>query len=394
MKRDPFVIISKGKDPYETTRRALKHFPFPDLKRRSILLKPNAARLALPGEGVTTHPLVVSATIDHLREHGIKEIVIGEGFIFGVDGQEAFRKTGFKEMSEKKGVRLIDLDRFEPAERIIPDGKLLKKVKISSALNEFDWVISIPVTKTHMHTQVTLSIKNMKGLLWQREKARLHQIRSDQRMGQRYKTLDLAISEMATTLMPDLAIIDGMVGMEKMGPAYGRPKELGVVLVSDHALSADAIAAQLMGFNPEEIPHLKLCSDRGLGEIQPQKISVQPKDYLKWKTPFEPSPSTLSISFPDVVLYDEGSCSGCLSTLLVFLREYHSQLDDYHLKDNNIHIGIGKHLKTCPEGTILIGDCTARMRKRGIFVQGCPPVSSQIMGALSQRKRGLSSNLY
>jgi uncharacterized protein (DUF362 family) len=383
---DPLVIISKGKDPYDTTRMALKRFPLPDLKKRRILIKPNAARLASPGEGVTTHPLVVSATIDHLRENGIKEITIGEGCIFGVDPQEAFRKTGLEEMSGKKGVKLIDLDRFDPAERIIPDGRLLKRVKVSSALNNFDWIISIPVMKTHMHTHVSLSIKNMKGLLWRREKARLHQLRSDKNIGRGHKALDLAISEMATILMPDLTIIDGTVGMEGMGPAYGKSKEMGIILVSDHALSADAVAARLMGFNPESIPHLKLCSEMGMGEIQLQKISIKPKDYLKWEIPFEPPPSTLSISFPDVVVYDEGSCSGCLSTLLVFLREYHSQLYGYHLEDKNIHIGIGKHLKICPKGTILIGNCTTRMKRRGIFVRGCPPVSSQIMRALSQKK--------
>jgi hypothetical protein len=186
--------------------------------------------------------------------------------------------------------------------------------------------------------------------------------------------------------MPDLTIIDGTVGMEGMGPAYGKSKEMGIILVSDHALSADAVAARLMGFNPESIPHLKLCSEMGMGEIQLQKISIKPKNYLKWEIPFEPPPSTLSISFPDVVVYDEGSCSGCLSTLLVFLREYHSQLDGYHLEDKNIHIGIGKHLKTCPDGTLLIGNCTMKMKRRGIFVRGCPPVSSQIMRTLSQKR--------
>jgi uncharacterized protein (DUF362 family) len=388
---DPLVVISKGRDPYTTARTALRRFPLPDLNKRRILIKPNAARLASPGEGVTTNPLVISATIDHLREYGAKEITIGEGFIFGVEARAAFDKTGMKEVSQSKGVKLINLDQFDPEERIIPGGKFLKKIRVSSAMNDFDWVVSIPVMKTHMHTRVSLSIKNMKGLLWRREKARLHQLRSNQKSSQTYKTLDLAISEMAILLRPDLAIIDGTVGMEGMGPAYGKPKKMGVVLVSDHALSADAVAARMMGLNPDSIPHLKLCSERGMGEIQLQKITIKPKDYLKWEVPFEPSPSTLSISYPDVVLYDEGSCSGCLSTLLVFLREYHSQLNDYHLKDKNIHIGIGKHLKICPEGTILVGNCTAKMKRRGIYVQGCPPVSSQIMEALSQSKRALSS---
>ncbi|RPJ00795.1 MAG: DUF362 domain-containing protein, partial [Deltaproteobacteria bacterium] len=185
----PLVIVAKGDDPYSTTKMALKRFPFPDLKGKRILVKPNAARLASPGEGITTHPSVVSATIDCLRENGAQDIVIGEGCIFGVDARDAFRMTGMEEISEKKNVKLIDMDRFGPAERSIPNGKLLKKVKVSSMLKNFDWIVSIPVMKTHMHTRVSLSIKNMKGLLWRREKAKLHHLRSNEKITRGYKEL-------------------------------------------------------------------------------------------------------------------------------------------------------------------------------------------------------------
>ena len=109
----------------------------------------------------------------------------------------------------------------------IPGGKVIQKVKVPSILKQFDFIISIPVMKTHMHTQVTLSIKNMKGLLWRREKARFHQLRCDEKITRGHRELDLAISEMASVLFPHLAIIDGTVGMEGMGPAYGTPKKDG-----------------------------------------------------------------------------------------------------------------------------------------------------------------------
>lgn len=380
--KDPLVIVSKGKDPYETTRRALRHLQLPSLKDRRILIKPNAARVALPGSGVTTHPLVVSATIDHLREKGAKDISIGEGCLVGVDAQAAFEQTGLREISATKKIPLIDLDRFDPMEKSIPDGTLLKKVKVSSALSQFNWIVSIPVMKTHMHTRVTLSIKNMKGLLWRREKVRLHQLRSDGRAKQEYKTLDLAISQMATILMPDLAIIDGTVGMEGMGPSYGKPKAMRTLVVSDHALSADAVASRLMGFNPESIPHLKLCSEKGLGEIHLENLSVKPKNYLQWESPFEPPPSQFSIPYPDVRVYDEGACSACLSTLIVFLKKYHAKLNPYYLDDQKIHIGIGKKLEHCPKGALLIGNCTSKKKRQGIFIQGCPPVASHIARTL------------
>lgn len=379
--KDSLVIVSKGDNPYETTKQILQIFPLPDLKSRKVLIKPNAARLASPGEGVTTHPLVVEAVIDYLKEKEVANIVVGESCIFGVNAQEAFRMTGMKGISEKKKLKLIDLDQVDPMEMMIPGGKVIKKIKVPGILKEIDFVISIPVMKTHMHTQVTLSIKNMKGLLWRKEKARLHQLRCDESTTRGYKTLDIAISDMASVLFPHLSIIDGTVGMEGMGPAYGRLKKMGMVLVGSNPLSTDAVATRLMGFDPEEVPHLKLSAERGLGEIRLKKISIQPKDYLKWETPFKPSPSKLSIPFPEIIVHDGGSCSACLSTLLVFLQEYHLQLGEYRLQDG-VHIGVGKHLNECLKGTILIGNCTTRMRSNGIFIQGCPPVASQISNTL------------
>lgn len=376
------IIVLKGKDPYQTTKKALQKLPLSNLKGKKILIKPNAARLAAHGEGVTTHPGVVAATIDHLRERGADNIVIGESCIFGVNAEEAFRVTGMQEVSEKTGVPLVDLDQGDPAEIVIPKGRLVKKIKVPALLKEVDFVISIPVMKTHMHTGVTLSIKNMKGLLWRKQKARFHHLGEDKHPSKNVKTLDVAISEMATVLFPHLAIIDGTVGMEGMGPAYGRAKKMGVVIIGENALSADAVAARLMGMAPETIPHLRLSAEKGLGEIRLEKIPVEPRDYLKWENPFAPPPSELSLPFPDVVVHDEGSCSACLSTLVVFLQKYHMHLGGYRLEDGHVHIGIGRHLKDCPKGTIGIGSCTAHMKKRGPFIQGCPPVGSQVLEAL------------
>jgi len=381
-KKNPLVVISKGEDPYETTKTALQKFPLQDLKGKRVLIKPNAARLASPGEGVTTHPLAVEATIDRLKGEGVADIMIGESCIFGVKPREAFRMTGMKGISEKKKVKLVDLDQIDSMEMMIPEGKVIKKIKVSAILKDVDFIISIPVMKTHMHTQVTLSIKNMKGLLWRREKARLHQLRCDESTARGYKTLDIAISDMASVLFPHLAIIDGTVGMEGMGPAYGRPKKMGIVLVGNNPLSTDAVATRLMGFDPMKVPHLKLSAKMGLGEIQLEQISIRPKDYLKWEAPFNPPPLKLSIPFPDIIVHNEGSCSACLSTLLVFLQNYHQQLEGFRLKDRKVHIGLGKHLKTCPEGTILLGNCSSKMKRTGIFVEGCPPIASQILKTL------------
>jgi len=382
----PLVFVSKGEDGYQTAFELLSRVPILDLEGKRVLIKPNAARMAGAGEGVTTEPGVVRAVIDFLKRRKTREITIGESCIFGVQAAAAFRKTGMEEVAREGGVSLLDLDRLDPLEIRIPRGKLLKKIKVSSILNKVDFVISAPVMKTHMHTRVTLGIKNMKGLLWRREKARFHHLSADRSVIRGEKELDVAIAEMATGFLPHLTVIDGMIGMEGLGPGYGRAKKMGVVVASENPLAADVVAARLMGFDPEEIPHLRLCHEFGLGEIRMDQISVDPTDFRKWENPFEPPPVRISISYPDVAVYDRGSCSACLSTLMVFLQSQRDCLNEYRLQDDKFHVAIGKYLQDFPEGTVLLGNCTQKFRDRGIFVQGCPPVSSQILETLRRKK--------
>ena len=67
-------------------------------------------------------------------------------------------------------------------------------------------------------------------------------------------------------------------------------RDMGIVVAGNNPLSTDAVAARLMGFHPERVPHLQLSAEKGLGEIRLENVSVQPEDYLKWESPFRSPP--------------------------------------------------------------------------------------------------------
>ncbi len=386
------VVVTKGKDPYENTREALSQISFTPLGGKRILLKPNAARLMTPEQGGTTHPAVVAAVIDHLRQYGCGEISIGESPILGVTVEEAFQLTGMKKVAQERGIPLIDLDEGEPFDLPVPEGLVVKNLKVVAEVRRADYIVSIPVMKTHMHTRVTLSIKNMKGVLWRREKVRLHQLLTPRQVVKGNKELDLAISDLASVLLPALAVIDGTIGMEGLGPTVGSPRNAGIIVVSEDPVSADAVASRLMGFPPQDIPHLRLISERGIGEIDLSRLDVEPDDYLLFEEKFEPPPEKISFEYPDVVKHERGACSACLSSALIFLKKYRPHLRDFYLADGKFHMALGKRLKKLPDGSIIIGNCAFRHRNKGIFVKGCPPVASQIYKILiSAKSRGKSA---
>jgi len=370
------VCVAHGNGPYANTREALKSIDLSQVQGKRVLLKPNVGRAAQPGQGITTHPEVVAAAIDLFREAGA-DLAIGESPITGVDVMEAFAETGIAAVAEARTCPLVDMDQRPFVEVQIPQAQVLPALKLCPELLEFDLVVSIPVMKMHMHTGITLAIKNMKGCLWRRSKVQLHMLPPVE--GSDEKPINIAITDMSSVLRPHLAIIDGTVGMEGLGPSAGQPKALDCVVVGVDAFAADAVACQLMGTSAEQIPHLRMGAERGYGTIDIDQLTVLPEHWREWISPFAQPPENLDFEFPGVTVLDKKSCSACQSTLLLFLQRYRDQLLDYFPSDETLNIAIGKGHAELPEGTLCIGNCTHCHKDTGPFVPGCPPVASEIL---------------
>jgi uncharacterized protein (DUF362 family) len=381
------VYVSFGENGYETTREVLRKLPFDFslLKSKRILVKPNAGRLVAPRLGINTSPEVVAGVLDFLLEMEIKDIFVGESCILGVKPLEALEKCGIAEEARKRNIEIVDLDAEKPKIVSIPRARAIKNLKVCKRALEADFIISVPVMKTHMHTQVSLGLKNMKGCLFGREKVRLHQLPEIENLPKPAKPLDMAIADLAKILLPDLSVIDGITGQEGLGPSAGNPVALGAVVASLNCLAADIVAAQLMGIDPQGIHHLQLAMSEINGRgIQIERFQVFPEDYKTRAVRFEPPPEKISFEFKNVRVEDVDSCSACLSSVLMFLKRYQENLADYYSEDDPLKIAIGKGVGPQKEGTLLIGNCTAKRKKGCVFVKGCPPVASDIMKAMKR----------
>ena len=374
------VAVVHGGGAYQNTLKALESFPLEAARSRRVLLKPNAGRLGKPGKGVTTHPEVVGAAIDAFRQAGA-DVAVGESPITGIKTMEALEITGIADETRKRNCPLIDMDIKPYVEMDIPGGRVLHNLKLCPDVLEFDYIVSIPVMKMHMHTDVTLSVKNMKGCLWRRSKVQLHMLPPIEGIDE--KPLNIAIADMASVLRPHLAIIDGTVGMEGLGPSAGEPKALDCVVVSADGFAADAVACRLMGTRAEDVAHLRLGAERGFGVIDIEKMEITPENWRDWSREFAFPPQNLSIEFPNVTVFDNKSCSACQSTLLLFLKDYGDKIFDYLPEGEKLNIAIGKGHTELPEKTLCVGNCTGGFKKKNMFVPGCPPVASEILKELT-----------
>ena len=380
----PAVFVSGGEGGYRNTRRALSNIDLSPAKGKRVILKPNAGRIAPRRGGVTVDPDVVAAAVDAFLEAGA-EVAVGESPIVSVSTMEAFEQAGIADVARERGCRLIDMDEREYVPVSLPEGIAITNLKVCPEVLEYDIIVSIPVMKMHMHTGVSLAVKNMKGCLWRRSKVDLHMLPPAK--GSEEKSLDIAIADMSGVLRPHLAIIDGTTGMEGLGPSAGKAKPANIIVVSADAFAADAVACRLMGTKADDIPHLRMGAERGYGVIDVGRITVRPDNWEDFVSPFEPPPSDLAVEFPQITILDENSCSACQSTLFLFLRRYGEKIFEYFPPDTRPRIAIGKGHESLEPGTLCVGNCTAKHKKDGIFVPGCPPVASEILNALSTEER-------
>lgn len=377
----PHVDVAFGDDGYRVTREVLSSVDLSRVSGAKVLVKPNAGRVAPPGSGTNTSPEVVAAVLDAFVEAGAI-VSVGDSPIAGVGPLEALEASGIAAVVRSRGLPLLDLDERPSVTVNLPDGRAIDRLKVCADVFEHDVIVSVPVAKTHMHTGVTLSVKNMKGCLWRRSKVTLHMLPPVE--GTDEKPLDVAIADLARVLRPHFAIVDGMIGMQGLGPSAGQPRFLGAVLAGPDPFAVDAIACCLMGRRAEEIAHLRLGAQAGLGVIDEAQIDVSPLDFASHAQVFESVPTDISLSFPNVRVVDENSCSACQSTLLMFLKRHGPLLLDYFPSERPVTIAIGKgHLAVDP-GTLCLGNCTAAHRATATFVPGCPPVVSTIHAVITR----------
>jgi len=262
----PRVLIEPA--GYDSCRPAvekvLEQFPL-DLSGKRILIKPNVLRSSKPDEGIVTHPAVVRAVVEAVEDRQPASIIVGDNpglFNYG-DNERCFEQTGL--MDAAKGYyHNIGND----SEQVDFDPSFLPWVSVSRAFFEADIIISLPKLKTHGLTIITGAIKNSYGMLPGGLKAKLHKAAgSPERFHE-------AIVEVFRLRVPDLFIMDGVVGMEGNGPASPDLRTIGRILASDNAVALDAVVAKMMGLDPSRLRFLHKAREIGLGDFSRESIEV------------------------------------------------------------------------------------------------------------------------
>jgi len=256
---------------------SLLEFKLP-MKNKTVLLKPNLVGLDPLGI-MNTHPAVIAAAREVFLRLGASQVLIGEGPAMDRDTEAIIESVRLREFAGPLARTFVDLN-VDDVERVPlkTHASRLKELYLPKTALGVDFLVSMPKLKTHHWAGVTLSLKNMFGVVpgscygW--PKNVLH-----------WAGIDRAILDINAVARPDFAIVDGIVGMEGNGPIQGTPRACGVLVFGDDAVAVDATCCRVMGLNPGRVKYLARAGTL-LGHIDAEKIQQQGESIGSVRQPF------------------------------------------------------------------------------------------------------------
>jgi len=221
-----------------------------DVRGKSVLLKPNLVDF-IPGVDINTHPLLVAAAAECFRRLGARSVAVAEGPGHQRDTELVLFESGFSDRLIEQRIPFIDLNRDELVRtKLRADYTGLGHLWLPCTVLDADFVVSMPKGKTHHWSGVTLSMKNMFGVVpgmkygW--PKNILH-----------WRGIQQSIVDICATVPVHFVIADAIMAMEGNGPLAGAPRPLHKVVLADDPVAADATCARLMGFDPQKVAHIR-----------------------------------------------------------------------------------------------------------------------------------------
>jgi len=248
------------------------------VKDKSVLLKPNLVSLDPKGL-INTHPVVIAAARECFLRMGAARVLVGDGPALDRDTEAIVESIRLREHFGALSGTFVDLN-IDDVQRVnLPTrASRLKELYLPKTCMGVDLLVSMPKLKTHHWAGVTLSMKNMFGIVpggcygW--PKNILH-----------WAGIDRAILDLNAAAKPDFAIVDGIVGMEGNGPIQGQPKASGVLVFGNDPVAVDATCCRVMGLRPEGVTYLQRAGTM-LGHLQVAKIQQVGETIVDVRQPF------------------------------------------------------------------------------------------------------------
>ena len=262
--------------------------------REQVLLKPNF--LSSTNQLASSHVDAMRGALDFLMStpQPPKEVIIAEGANESFSG-EAFQIFGYDALQVEYDIPIRLLDLHEETEwvetKVFLSGRESETVRMPKTVLDCPCTISVAIAKTHDACVVTLAMKNMiMGTIHKADRIKVHGYLShgDRVLPREAQTININLLRLSRFLRPDIAIVDGTLGLQGNGPGGTNSVQLGIAVASGDVFAADAVTSKAMGFEPMDIGLLNYANALGYGTADLNSIEIIGPDVDSIAIPFKP----------------------------------------------------------------------------------------------------------
>jgi len=266
----PDLAVARKGDPEQMVRAAVEslggmgRFVKPG---DVVVVKPNICASYHSYEyAATTNPWVVGAVVKMALESGAKQVKVMD-FPFGGTAEQAYRASGIQAEVQKAGGKMVVMSNIKFVETAIPNGKDMKSARIYDDVLRADVLINVPIAKNHELALLTLGLKNLMGVIYDRPYMHIN-------LGQR-------LADLSTRVPSNLVIVDAVRMLMAHGPTGGNladVKKADTIIASPDIVAADSYAATMFGYEPDQLIYIKKAVQMGLGIKNLSKLNIKEID--------------------------------------------------------------------------------------------------------------------
>lgn len=262
--------------------------------REQVLLKPNF--LSSTNQLASSHVDAMRGALDFLLStpQPPKEVIIAEGANESFSG-EAFQIFGYDALQAEYDVpiKLVDLHQETDWTEmtVFLSERKSDTVRMPKTVIDCPCTISVAIAKTHDACVVTLAMKNMiMGTIHKEDRIKVHGYHSHgaRELPREAQTININLLRLSRYLKPDIAIVDGTVGLQGNGPGGTNSAPLGIAVASADVFAADAVTSKAMGFEPMEIGLFNYANELGYGTADLNNIEIIGSDIESVAIQFKP----------------------------------------------------------------------------------------------------------
>jgi len=233
-----------------------------------VVLKPNMSFARTPDFSATTHPLVVATVAQACVEAGSPQVLVIDHTLHRAE--LCLERTGIRDACKNiSGVHVLALQEREFFREVkVPKGKVLESAEVVKEILDGHILINIPVAKSHSATGVSLGMKGLMGLVWDRES-----------FHSRFN-INQAIADLGTVIRPQLTILDATRALVSGGPGGpGEVKKPNLIIAGTDPVAVDSYGVSIVpwygqNFKGRQVEHLLAAYQKGLGKIDIDQLKV------------------------------------------------------------------------------------------------------------------------